>query len=129
MTSLLWAADSTGAVASKITATYFRGFIHAVLTNPDTTLVPADADSTGQAPTDDYDITLTNTDGVEIMGGALGDRDTSNSERAIPVAIVPGTLDTLFIHNYFNDSKLTVAVSNNAVPNARGYIKIFWQEK
>lgn len=128
ITTYLWAADSTGVVETKVTDTFFRGLIKAVVTDPDTTTVPADADSTGQAPSDNYDITLTNTDGLEIMGGSLSNRDTANTEWRAPVAIVPGTLDTLMIE-LFNNSKLSIAVSGNDIPNARGYIKIFWQEK
>lgn len=36
------------------------------------------------APTDNYDITIEDEYGVDIMGGSLLNRDTANSEQAIP---------------------------------------------
>ena len=58
-----------GTRPSKIT-----GYIVRAVTNPD------DSD----APTDDYDITLLDEDGVDVMGGNLIDRDTSDSEQVTP---------------------------------------------
>ena len=66
--------DSGGATAEAMSYA-INGTIIAVDTNPGTT-----------APTDNYDMTITNTDGVDIMGGALANRDTANSERAYPLA-------------------------------------------
>lgn len=121
ITTLAFTADSTGTVASYETTAYFRGVIKQVVTNPDTSLAPAD--STGRTPSDNYDITLTNVDGVDVMGGALANRDSVNTEMAFPKS--PANADWLFI----NDSKLTVAVTGNTKPNARGTIKIYWIEK
>ena len=36
------------------------------------------------APTDDYDIAITDTYSCDVFGGALADRDTANSEQVAP---------------------------------------------
>ena len=73
-----WLANTvTGAVPATSTSTKWpkdrAGCIAKVVTNPGST-----------APTDNYDITLTDADGVDLMGGELADRDTSTSEVAVP---------------------------------------------
>jgi len=35
-------------------------------------------------PDDDYDITITDTDDIDVMGGELVDRDETNAEEAVP---------------------------------------------
>jgi hypothetical protein len=50
------------------------GYIHKVTTDPGST-----------APTDDYDITLTDdTTGADLLGGEGADRDTANTEEVVP---------------------------------------------
>jgi len=46
-------------------------------------LAVTDPDS-GTAPTDNYDITIEDEYGCDIFGGALENRDTANSEQAVP---------------------------------------------
>lgn len=121
ITTLVFTADSTGTVTSHETTAYFRGMIYQVVTDPDTSLAPAD--STGRTPSDNYDITLTNTDGLDVMGGALANRDSTLTEMTPPKT--PASTEWPFINN----SKLTVAVTGNTKPNARGTIKIYWIEK
>jgi hypothetical protein len=38
------------------------------------------------APTDDYDITLVDEDGIDALAGAGANRDTTNTEQVYPVA-------------------------------------------
>lgn len=130
VTKISWVADSTGAVVADTSVIYFRGIIHWIATNPDTSRYPATADSSGRGPTDNYDITLTNNLGIDVAGGALMNRDTANTERVSPWLITPvdGDADTLPVP-FFNDSKLITAITNNKINNARGDIYIYWEGK
>jgi len=65
--------DSGGATAQEWSKG-LKGIVIAVDTDPGTT-----------APTDNYDMTIKDSYGVDIMGGALANRDTANSERAWPL--------------------------------------------
>lgn len=60
--------DTTGAVSGTTTHSYSGRFI-GLITDPGAT-----------APTADYDITVTDTDGVDLLLGAGIDRHTSNTE-------------------------------------------------
>ena len=91
--------------ATNLTAIY--GYIYQVVTDPGST-----------APTDDYDITLVDTDGCDIMGGTLANRDTSNSEQAMP--LVGEAYGPRFINGV-----LTCNISNNSVNSATITIKIY----
>lgn len=73
-----------------------RGWVFLAETNPGTT-----------APTDDYDIVLTNANGVDVMGGALLNRDETNTERAIPG-----------VSGWVDGGVVTVETSNNSVSAA-----------
>lgn len=84
------------------------GFVFLVVTDPGTT-----------APTDDYDITLTDANGVDIMGGELLNRDESNSEQAVPL------IDGVFGSRYVK-GVLTINISNNSVNSAVVVVKIFY---
>jgi len=80
------------------------------ITNPGTT-----------APTDNYDITLENTDGACIFGGSLSNRDTSNSEQARP------TISTLAGESVV-DGILTFKLANNSVNSATGDCKVYFRK-
>lgn len=72
-----WVSSATGTVTcatnSQVTA-FLKGlYIVRVVTNPGAT-----------APTDDWDATITDADGVDMMGGVLANRDTTNSEEVLP---------------------------------------------
>ena len=81
-----WTSATGGAVSAAIAATFaaaqpwngpkpekIKGFIVRVVTNPG-----------GTAPTDNYDLTLVDEDGVDVASGNLADRDQTNSEDWIP---------------------------------------------
>lgn len=71
-----WSWTSTaGGAADLITTKSYYGEVLALVTNPDAT-----------APTDDYDITITDADGYDVMQGAGANRDTANTETAVPTA-------------------------------------------
>lgn len=71
-----WAWTSTaGGVADKITVDGYYGIVLALVT------IPAAA---GDAPDDNYDITITDEEGYDVLQGAGADRDTANIETAEP---------------------------------------------
>ena len=69
----------------------FKGYINKIDTNPA---------AAGDAPTDNYDITLLNSDGIDVTSGNISNRDTANSEQWIPG-------DPPYI-----DSELTLTIAN-----------------
>jgi len=73
-----------------------------------------------KAPTDDYDLKLEDDLGNDVMGGALGDRDTANAERAWPK---DGT--TVIYTGVPTKGKLSVTHENNLVEDAEVTIRIF----
>lgn len=67
-----WTSDASGDVSGTDTVA-LSGVPLRWVTNPGST-----------APTDDYDITVLDDDGIDIANGGLADRDTSNTEHFIP---------------------------------------------
>ena len=67
-----WTSDTGGAVSG--TTWPFNGRIERLVTNPG-----------AAAPTDNYDVTIEDEDGVDVLGGVGANRDTVNSEQAVPV--------------------------------------------
>lgn len=87
-----------------------EGLIIVVATNPGTT-----------GPTDDYDITITNADDIDVMGGSLGDRDISVSEWTQPKLNGNyGAVPTV--------GPLTVNITNNSVTSAVVVITVYFLE-
>jgi hypothetical protein len=72
-----WIADGSGnasAATSAATSLQIAGKnIIMVVTDPGS-----------PAPTADYDITITDANGVDVMGGSLANRHTTNTEQALP---------------------------------------------
>jgi len=70
-------------------------------------------------PDDDYDITITDAEGHDIMGGELANRDETNKEEAVPkIDVVYGPQP--------NISSWTVTVSGQATAVATGKIYMFF---
>ena len=84
------------------------GYVFLVVTNPGAT-----------APTDDYDITLVDADSVDIMGGELANRDTANSEQAVP--LIDGVFGSRFV-----DGIVTLTITNNTDVGAIIVVKVFY---
>lgn len=103
-----WTGDaSNGSVPATESQWPIDGYIIMVVTNPGS-----------PAPTDNYDITLTDTDGVDTMGGELTDRDTVNSEQAVPkIGSVYGTR--------WVSGKITLNITNQSVAGAKGVVKVY----
>lgn len=74
--SVPWSSDSLGDFADTVELV---GSIVRVVTVPDET----------DAPTDDYDITIVDVDGADVMDGALADRATATVEQVVPTVPVP----------------------------------------
>ena len=106
-----WIANTTGVVPATSTGTTWpkdrAGCISKVVTNPGST-----------APTDNYDITLTDADGVDLMGGELANRDTANSEVAVP------KIDTVFGCNIVTDP-FTMTITNQSVNAGNGKVIVY----
>lgn len=73
-----WTASAGGA-ADGTTTNGFYGQVLAMVTIPDGTT----------APTDNYDITIADGDGFDVMQGVGANRDTANTETAVPTTDSP----------------------------------------
>ena len=102
-------ADAAAATWPAITTQWqIVGLVFAAETNPGAT-----------APTDNYDITVVNSNGIDIFGGALANRDTSTSERTMPI------LNSLY-GAVPSDGQLTINITNNAVNSAIVVLTLYW---
>lgn len=67
-----WAWTTTaGGAADLVTAEAYSGKVEALVTVPG---------GGGAAPTDNYDVTVTDEDGTDVLAGGGVDRDTANTE-------------------------------------------------
>ncbi len=104
-----WTADaSNGSVPATASERDIDGYVFLVITNPGAT-----------APTDNYDITLTDNDSCDVMGGELANRDTSVSEQAAPG--VGSTYGSRYVQG-----PLTLNLSNNSVNSAVGTTVVYY---
>lgn len=95
--------------SSAITAAIKGMSITEVRTNPGST-----------APTANYDIVLNDTDGIDLMGGALANRSATASERVVPV------VQTGIYGDSPVDGAITLAITNNSVNSATLTVKVFF---
>jgi|WetSurMetagenome_2_1015567.scaffolds.fasta_scaffold125497_2 hypothetical protein len=108
-----WTAD-TGAVTAVPTTTEETNFIKgyylcAAITNPGAT-----------APDADYDLTVTNSDAVDLFGSALLNRSATLSEYAVP------TVATSVKGCVFIDGTITVNWANVGGHSENGTLKLFF---
>jgi hypothetical protein len=75
--------------------------------------------SASAQPDDDYDITITDAEGHDIMGGELADRDESNTEEAVP------KIDSIYGPQP-NISSWTITVSGQTTAAGTGEIYMFF---
>ena len=92
--------------------TNIKGRLLQIATNPDGTT----------APQDNYDITITDADGIDVLQGVGANRDTAHSEVA---AIVYATSVNPVIAE---TDTLTLNISGNNVNDAITVIKLYWTE-
>lgn len=83
-----WTSDGTGAASGSTTFPY-DGKVELLTT------VPTDG------PTDNYDITVTDSDGVDVLAGAGANRDTSATEQVAGASLgaVAGSVLTINVSN------------------------------
>ena len=103
-----WTADSSN---GSLPATPVDGSYMARLQGWYLFLAVTDPGAT--APTDNYDITVTDSYGVDLVAGMLADRDTATSEQIFPV---PRLVDTT----------LVMTITNNAVNSAVGTLVLYF---
>lgn len=103
-----WQADSNGALTATASNRSIDGYIIQIVTNPGDT-----------APTDNYNITLNNSDGADVCGTVLANRDTANSEIALPKP------DGTNFADAWISGILTLAVTGNSVDSATGTVKVY----
>lgn len=110
--TLDWVADASDAsVPDTELDEPIGGRILAIETNPG-----------GTAPTDNYDVTLVDAEGHDVLEGAGVDRDTANTEKA--AVVYSGTE----LHPVVSRSDvLTFNLDNNAVNSALGRVKIYYE--
>ena len=107
--AVLTANSSTGAFTDATNAiTGIGGLLLGVQTVPGAT-----------APTDDYDITITNAQGLDVMGGALANRDAVSTEFSLPA--VNGTYGYVPI-----TGPLSINISGNSAGSAFVTLRIFY---
>ncbi len=99
-----WTSENGGAnagKASKTTVNHYNGEIIRLVTVPGTG---------GDAPTDDYDITVTDEDSTDVLMGAGANRDTANTEQVLASSLgcVANDKLTLNVSNAGNAKKGTV---------------------
>lgn len=95
-------ADASAATFPATTISDVDGYLMLVVTDPGST-----------APTDNYDITLVDSNNMDVMGDNLLNRDTSNSEQASPSETpryVNGDLTMNITNNAVNSATLTVTL-------------------
>lgn len=109
MHHISWQADAAGAFADTALDHPINGRILLVDTAPG-----------GTAPDDNYDIDLLNAEGVDVMGGALDNRDDTLTERVQPE--VAGVTYEAPVRGC-----LTLNISGNAVNDSQGNIFIYFK--
>lgn len=106
-----WTADAAdGSVPNAVSTENVNGFVFQVAA------IPGNASN----PTDQYDITLEDGDGVDIMASALINNGSDTTKVASPV--INGTTMQRFV-----DGKLTLKVSGNSVNEASGTLKVYYK--
>lgn len=106
-----WVGDSVdGSVPAKVVRE-FSGVVLRVVTDPGSV-----------APTTLYDITLTDSNGIDVLGGAGANRSATLSEQCFPtVATVPWECPIA--------GPLTLNITNNSVISATGSVVIYIREE
>lgn len=102
-----WTGDASNGTVPATAGPEIEGFVLMAVTDPGST-----------APTDNYDITLTDGDSVDVFGAELSNRDTLLSEQAIP------KVGSDYKKRYVKGT-LTLNLSNNSATSATGTVKVY----
>ncbi len=104
-----WTAQSDNGAVTSTACTSFKGWVFMATTDPGS-----------PAPQAAYDITLSDSDGVDIFNAELTNRSASDSEQAIPKT------GSAYYGARFINGALTMALSGNNVGGAKGALKIYY---
>ena len=104
------ADSSDGSYPATTVSTDIKGRLLQIVTDPQST-----------APQDNYDITVTDSVGADLLLGVGANRDTSNTE----VAIVESNGANSVVAE---TDTLTLTITNNNVNSAGIVIKLYWSE-
>ena len=104
------ADSSDGSYPATTVSTDIKGRLLQIVTDPQST-----------APQDNYDITVTDSVGADLLLGVGANRDTSNTEIAI--------VESNGAHSVVAETDtLTLTITNNNVNSAGIVIKLYWSE-
>lgn len=101
-----WTGDASDGTVPATSLGMVIGELERIVTDPGST-----------APSANYDITVTDEDSVDVLGGAGANRHTTNTEEAA----LP--LGTYFLRNVAN--VLTFNLSGNSVNSATGIFRLY----
>ena len=105
------ADSSDGSYPATTISTNIKGRLLQIVTDPD-------GDT---APQDNYDITITDSGGADMLLGVAANRDTANTEVAI--------VESYGAHSVVAETdSLTLNITNNNVNSAGIVIKLYWSE-
>ena len=105
------ADSSDGSYPATTISTNIKGRLLQIVTDPD-------GDT---APQDNYDITITDSGGADMLLGVAANRDTANTEVAI--------VESNGAHSVVAETdSLTLNITNNNVNSAITVIKLYWSE-
>jgi hypothetical protein len=106
--TIAWTGHTDGTYTSYTTLWNVDGYVFMVVTDPGAT-----------APDDNYTVALTDSDGVDVMGGEMADCDTANTEQFVPKigATVYGTR--------FVKGPLVISIGDNTANGSGGEIIIY----
>lgn len=98
-----WTSDASAGTVSQVIAECV-GAIERVVTDPGTA-----------APTDNYDITLLDENGIDVLMGLGMNRDTANTEQICPgITCTDGTNNAVIPIAVHGDLTLTIANAGNS---------------
>lgn len=104
------ADSSDGSYPATTVSANIKGRLLQIVTDPQST-----------APQDNYDITVTDSVGADLLLGVGANRDTSNTEVAI--------VESNGAHSVVAETDtLTLTITNNNVNSAGIVIKLYWSE-
>lgn len=86
-----WTCTNAGVVTGVTTVNKFTGVLERLVTVPDAV----------SAPTDNYDVAINDSDGLDVLMGAGVNRDTANTEQVLASSL-----------GCCLDSKLTLEITN-----------------
>lgn len=109
LTLTITADASDGSVPSTV----LNAGVQDLVNNDGLAIVSMQSDPGSPAPTDNYDIVINNSLGLDVLGGTGANRDTSTTENAVPTAPLPisGALTFALTNNSVNSAVITIVIT------------------